>query len=45
MTTQLSGIPKILNSNYVNSAEPAVFIFMHLRIAVYLLISAVMFLK
>lgn len=28
-----------------NSAEPAVFIFMHLCIAVYLLISAVMFFK
>lgn len=45
MTSQLSSIPKILNSNYVNSAEPAGFIFMHLCIAVYLLISAVMFLK
>lgn len=42
---QLSNIPKILNSNCVYWAVPAVFIFMHLHIAFYLLISAVMFLK
>lgn len=38
---QLSDIPKILNSNCL----PAVFIFMHLHIAFYLLISIVIFLK
>lgn len=45
MTTQLSDVPKIQNFNYANSAEPALFIFMHLCDDVYLIISAVMFLK
>lgn len=45
MAQATTDIPKIQNSNCVYRAVPAVFIFMHLHIAFYLLISAVMFLK